>query len=341
MAIAAVLLVGITQIFALIRELNAVTESYKVFDALLYVGLRLPLNFYRILPLACILGGVMGLGAMAARGELMVFRLFGFGMARLALQVALIGLLYGVLATLMRAYVIPVTSEFAGVHKAYAMGGQSAVFTKTGLWLKADDDFIYVNKLNPGGELINVVWFVYGPNLELQGIKRADKAQIDGYQWTLFDLDVINILADSVTQEHFSKLVLEANLSQEIIDSLQLDADQMSIQELRTHISYQNTNDVSSVNHRVMLYRILLYPVYCLLMTLLALPFIFGPMRSTQGGLRLLSGIVLGYIFYIADNMLVPLLINLGVQAGLAVLAPLVLAAGVLALLFARLKYRT
>ena len=48
-------------------------------------------------------------------------------------------------------------------------------------------------------------------------------------------------------------------------------------------------------------------------MMLLALSFIFGPLRSVSMGVRVIIGISFGFLFYIADNLFAQISIVIGI----------------------------
>jgi lipopolysaccharide export system permease protein len=72
----------------------------------------------------------------------------------------------------------------------------------------------------------------------------------------------------------------------------------------------------------------ILMPVSVVIMVLLGIPFIFGPLRQSSLGLRLLAGIVIGFIFYLSSEIFGPLSLVYAFPPFLAAAAPLVLFAG-------------
>ena len=83
--------------------------------------------------------------------------------------------------------------------------------------------------------------------------------------------------------------------------------------QLHDYINYIEQNGVDSSRYRLSFYNKLLSPIIMLVMLLLALSTIFGPLRSMNMGTRILSGIALGFGYYVLNQIVAPFSIVYGV----------------------------
>lgn len=72
MAILAVLgiILGLATLFAFIDEMGDVSDTYTLADVLSYVLLTAPRRLYDMLPMAALIGCLIGLGSLASHSEL-------------------------------------------------------------------------------------------------------------------------------------------------------------------------------------------------------------------------------------------------------------------------------
>jgi lipopolysaccharide export system permease protein len=63
-------------------------------------------------------------------------------------------------------------------------------------------------------------------------------------------------------------------------------------------------------------------PFATLVMIFLAIPFIFGPLRSVSMGLRIMAGVIVGFGFYILNQFLGPMSQVYQIPAVVAALVP-------------------
>ena len=57
-------------------------------------------------------------------------------------------------------------------------------------------------------------------------------------------------------------------------------------------------------------------------MSYLAVPFVLGPLRSCSKGLRLLVGIIVGFLFHLLNALFCPLVTVIDVPPSMAVMLP-------------------
>ena len=102
-------------LFTYLGELGSLKDNYNAWQAFLYVLWGAPSYLYEILPVAALIGSVLGLGALASNSELIVMRSIGISLWRIVGWVMRSALLLIVLSFVLSEWVIPYTNE---KHKA-------------------------------------------------------------------------------------------------------------------------------------------------------------------------------------------------------------------------------
>lgn len=109
MAILAVLgiILGLASLFAFIDEMGAVNETYTVVDVMSYVALTAPRRVYEMLPMAGLIGCLIGLGSLASNSELTIMRAAGVSVGRIVWAVMKPMLVLMLVGVLVGEYVAP------------------------------------------------------------------------------------------------------------------------------------------------------------------------------------------------------------------------------------------
>src|SRR5207244_1124712 len=95
---------------------------------------------------------------------------------------------------------------------------------------------------------------------------------------------------------------LNISLNRDLLRISQVTPEQMSLVQLKSYIAYRKKNGLRASNYDLAYWRRLFQPFATGLMILLAIPFIFGPLRSVTMGLRFVSGVLVGFGFYILNQ---------------------------------------
>ena len=83
-----------------------------------------------------------------------------------------------------------------------------------------------------------------------------------------------------------------------------VDPDRLSTPNLIEYVAYLRANSLESTSYELALWSRWATPAAVIFMVILALPFVFGPMRSGSNGLRLVIGMLIGVVYYLASGTL-------------------------------------
>ena len=116
------IIVGLALLFAFIDELGDVQGNYGLGDALQYILLTSPRRLYDMLPMAALIGCLIGLGTLASSSELTIMRAAGVSTGRIVLSVMKPMLVLLVAGILIGEYVAPLTEDIAQARRSTAQG---------------------------------------------------------------------------------------------------------------------------------------------------------------------------------------------------------------------------
>ena len=104
-ALVLVVLLALAGLIEFIAELDDIKGDYQTPQVILFTALRLPNLAFEMLPVAALIGSLLGLGALAGSSEIIVMRLAGLSTFRLARMVAVSGFVLLVLTGLLGEFI--------------------------------------------------------------------------------------------------------------------------------------------------------------------------------------------------------------------------------------------
>lgn len=315
-------IVGLALLFAFIDELGDLEAGYGVAEAARYVLLTIPAQIHELLPMAALIGCLVGLGSLASSSELTVMRAAGVSLGRIVaavmkplLALMLVGLLIG-------EYVSPWTENLAQSGRSLAQGGGEAQTTRRGLWHRQGEEFIHINSVQPSGVLLGVTRYRFDDERRLLSASFARRAQYHGDHWQLE-----NVATTFLHEEH-SEVVKtpserwDVELTPQLLGTVVVEPEALSMTGLWSYIHYLGEQGLNNSRYWLAFWTKALQPLVTAALVLLAISFIFGPLRSVTLGQRLFTGVLVGFVFRIAQDMLGPASQVFGFPPLLAVLVP-------------------
>jgi lipopolysaccharide export system permease protein len=320
---------------SLLVELEEVGKgNYHFMAAVRFLLLIQPRRLYEMFPMALLVGGLLGMGALASGSELIVMRAAGLSLTRLTGSVLRAGLLLSLAVLAIGEFAAPPLERMAHEQRAVARSQDMAIRGGRGFWARDGDYFIHVRAVLPGIRLVDIHSFKIGPDARLETLVVAQSARYVEGRWLLEGVNRSLLNGDEVHTEHLPGLEVASAISPKILDVLAANPSELSIRDLLVYVDYLERNGLDAQNYRLALWRKLLAPLAYAAMLVVAMPFVFGPQRSAGAGQRLLVGLLLGLAFFLINYLLgnVVLLYNYPPLAGASLPALLFLAGGFYAL---------
>ncbi len=323
---ALLLVLGVDFLFAYIHELGGVGRGdYHALTALFYVALTLPRRLYDLFPIASLIGVLMALGLLASRSELIVMRASGMSIKQIALAVAKVGLVMALVVFMLGEWVVPQAEYAAEGLKIRAKSSGQAVLTAQGTWVREENDFIHIRTLLPKGVLQEVTRYRFNDHYELQSTTFIEKAKFRDNKWELSGIKESLISPQKITIEEKTAETANHLIDPSLLEILLSKPDNLTLVGLYHYISYLDENHLDASHYQLIFWKKIAAPLAVILMIVLGVPFVFGPLRSASMGLRMLSGIFFGFVFYLTNEIFGPVTLVYHLPPILAALTPLIL----------------
>lgn len=341
MAVVLGVTVSLDLIFSLIDELGESGVDYSVGNALLYVIMTTPTSIYELLPYAALGGALIGLGVLASNNELVVMQSVGIHKWRIVVAVLKPTLLVMLIGLVLGEFVSPPLEQIANSNKAIQQSGSTSINSEAGTWRKVGNDYIHINAIAPGGEeLIGVSRYTVNDQRELVSASFAEageyvRTETGGY-WRLLNVSQSLMNGSTIITGDYLQEDWEADLSPELLSVLLVEPDKQSISGLFQFAQYFESEGLDSGVYFLAFWKKLLQPLSTLVLVILAVSFVFGPLREATMGYRIFIAISIGLAFTTVQRMMEPVSLIYGFSPLMAVLTPILLCAGAGALLMRR-----
>jgi len=297
-------LLGLAAFIEFVTQLDDIgTGNYGIFQTLIYTLLKLPNLANQMLPMAVLLGALLGLGGLANHGELIILRAAGVSLVRLARSVMWTGLALSLFALILGEYIGPPLDNFARQYRAEAKHEGEAVATGKSVWIRDGNTFLNVSRLTDDFRLGGVYLYRIDPGGMLAGIGRADSAGIDdANQWVLSNFEESLFVSDGVKTNKVRRSTQPNNLSADLIGLTVVRPGSLTGSELFRYVQYLKRNDLDAQRYEVAFWSRIAAAVAVTPMCVLALPFVFGRLRSSGSGARMVIGLMVGLGYFLASR---------------------------------------
>ncbi|MFK5185866.1 LPS export ABC transporter permease LptG [Glaesserella parasuis] len=295
------MLVGLGAIIKFVEEFRSVGRgSYDGLHAAYYTLLTMPRDIETFFPIAALLGSLMGLGGLASRSELVVMQSAGFSRFRIGLAVMKTAIPLMVLTMIMGEWGVPQTEQYARNMRSIAQSGGSMLATQGGFWAKDGNDFIYIRQIQDERNLNNILIYQFD-NQVLKSIKQAEKATYSEQGWLLQKVDKSEIHESGITQTRETDQTWKTSITPSKLGIASLKPESLSISGLADYVGFLKDTGQDPKRFEITFWRKVFQPISMAVMMLLAISFIFGPLRSSTMGAKIVIGILAGFVFYVAN----------------------------------------
>jgi lipopolysaccharide export system permease protein len=275
------------------------TGSYSAADAFLFTLLNLPQTAFELLPIGALIGALMGLGNLAAGSELVVTRASGVSVWRIAWPVGLAGLTLAVIMFGIGEYAAPHMSQFAKREKTIAKLADVSFAGTSSAWVKDGNRILRVQTGEVDRAFGGVSVFELDGPTRLRSIERAARIVADPGRWSLHNVATSRFEKDKVEGETVPELTLHSTVNPEFLGLAATDPQMLTLHGLASYIDHLRRNSLETTSYEIGYWSRIARLFAVIVVTLLALPFVFGPLRTTGAGTRTVFGALLGVVFFL------------------------------------------
>lgn len=301
--------------FDFVEEIQSIgrhgAEQYQLVHALSYVALMIPSHLYELLPIAVLIGTIFVMARLAKSSEYTILRTSGLGPWRALKTLLLLGLGYVVLTFAVGDYLAPMADRSAQLLKARYQG--RITVGHTGAWLKERQAYsqfaVNVAALESDGSMRGLRIFEFDNRGFLMSVLQADSATHgSGDAWTLKQVVRTEFPARDTDTAHIERAQIESfrwpnQISAEMVSAALLKPERMSTIGLFQYIRHLDLNGQSAQRYQIEFWKKVFYPLSCLVMVVLALPFAYLHFRSSGITGYVFGGVMAGISFFLLNNV--------------------------------------
>jgi lipopolysaccharide export system permease protein len=301
--------------FDLVEEIQSVGRhaeaGYTLVHALTYVALIIPGHLYELMPIAVLIGTIFVMAKFAQSSEYTILRTSGLGPWRALKTLLILGLGFVIVTFVVGDYLSPVADRTAQLLKARYTG--RITVGHTGAWLKEKQAYgqfaVNIGELTPDGGLQEVRIFEFDNRGLLTSMMQATSATFsDDDAWILFHVQRTEFPvhgADSAKVERSQLVTLRwpNRISAEMVSAALLKPERMGTIDLFQYIQHLQSNAQTAQRYEIEFWKKVFYPLSCLVMVVLALPFAYLHFRSGSIATYVFGGVMAGISFFLLNNV--------------------------------------
>ena len=307
-------LVGLDAMIQFVRQLGFVGRNgYTLSNAIFYIVVTIPRRMYEMFSFAALIGGLMGLGGLAATGELTALR--AAGMSRLRIAVSAVGVVAVLVAgvVVMGETVGPWGDQQAQALQLRMRSGGNLGLTSSGLWARDGDRIINAKNstLRNAGDhafvqLIDVRVFTLTPDgRQLSRFDQANTAEQVGKEWVLDHVRTTTLDDKGVHSSTSANERWDSKLDPEVLQQSLIQPQYLAMRDLQHIIAYKQKNGENTRPYETPFWGRVMYPLNVLVLVLCTMPFAFGALRSGGLGKRIFMGMIIAISWYFVQKAIV------------------------------------
>jgi lipopolysaccharide export system permease protein len=313
------LLTGLDSLISIIDESDDIGNGYEFGDVLIYVGYTVPRRIHEFVPFAGLIGGLVALGRLAASSELVVLRASGVSLGGIAAMVLKPALIMAVFGFAVGEFVAPHAEQLAMSHRALAQRSESAVAGRFGAWNRDGNTFIHVDAVQRGGIAYGVTLLTFDDDHRLVRSLIAER----GTYWMLEQVSSTHLEDGSTSVQEETLWRWDTDITPDLLTLDVVEPETLPILQLWPYARYLQRQGMVFVDIELAFWRKLLQPLATLALVLVAMSFIFGPLREGTMAARVFVGIIVGVVFRISQDFFGPASLIFGFDPLLAALSPI------------------
>ena len=319
-------IVAVLTLVDLIEEVRKVRPGgYSFSDALWVIVLTTPQRVYEVLPVSVFIGSLLGLGQLAANGEMTALRSSGIGAWWLSCRLLAMGLVLALVTIFIGEMVAPAGIDAALNTRRQAQKDASAAGAQ-GLWVRKADHYLHVLRGRHRDRLSEVLMYQLDANGALIHSLHAESAHFTEGRWVLQEVQESVIHPDgSVTRERHAQRVSMTVPDADVLDTMLMPANEVPMGRLSRYLRYFSGQSLNLRPYQFAWWQRFATPLSCVVVLLLTISFAFTQSRSGGLGQRIFIGIISGIGIYLFNRIGGHLGMMADLPPWLAALLPLLL----------------
>lgn len=295
----------------ILMTLDLLGESGKILsvpgndqgDVLKYVGMRAPQIVARFLPFSVLLGTLITFVTLSQHSEVIAMKAAGLSAHQILAPMLVASLGVAAISFAFNETVVAPNTARLKVWQALDYGPvPTDTGIKTNVWVREGQDLISAGTVSGSGAdtRLGDVQIYLRTDGGLRQVIRADEATYRGGAWRLKNATSFDVA--TTEKKTFSSLTVGQGITPDRFNYVKVDGDSLGFLPLRGAIEDLNAAGRRTDSLEGILWHKLAAPLSTVLMPLLAAVAAFGLARSGALFLRAVTGMALGFAYFVADN---------------------------------------
>jgi len=297
--------VSVSGIIKFVEQMRAVGRgNYDLAHAALYVLYAVPRDVEVFFPMSALIGGLIGIGMLASNSELVVMQASGLSRLDIIKSVMKTAILLIIISMAIGEWLAPSGEARAREIRAQAISGGSLISANNGIWAKDGDYFVNIGEVLDQGKLKKVQIYRFNDKLKLESWLSAETANYQEDSWLLTNVIDTRLQDKEITTKEYDQQTWQSSLTPKKLGVVTVTPESLSIRGLVDYLDYLEANEQDPSRYQLAFWRKLMQPFTVAVMLLVALSFIFGPLRSVSMGARIMMGVFTGITFFVCNEVL-------------------------------------
>lgn len=284
--------------------------GYRIGHALLYIALKIPTHLYELAPISVLIGSIFVMARFAQSSEYTILRTGGLGPWRALSTLIQLGLPLVLVTFLLGDYLSPMAEKQAQLIKSRFFGQLSV--GQTGAWLKERKEglqrVVNIKSLDEQMQMQTVRIQTFDPYGQLRRLIEARSGRFEDNHWLLDqvrDQQFVNTSPGqlAVTTLTPQSMRWDTAISVDMVAAALISPDRMKTWDLFQYIRHLSQNNQNAQRYEIEFWRKLFYPLSCLVMLSMALPFAYLHFRSGNIAGHVFGGVLAGISFHLLNNL--------------------------------------
>lgn len=301
-------LLALSSMFRFIDQMRSIGRGYyDMVHAALFTLYSVPGDVVTFFPMAALIGGLIGLGMLASSSELVVMQAAGLSRLNIISSVMKSAVLMVLVMMAVAEWGAPISDRAARELRIKAISDGNVFAARQGVWAKDGDSFVNIKEVDDLGNLQDIIIYQFDSSLALTTVTSAAAAQYVDDAWRLQQVTELSFGEAQIVQTQQATQRWRSTLTPDKLSVVSIKPEMLSLKGLNEYVDYLKQNGQEASRYELAYWRKVLQPVTVAAMLLLALSFIFGPLRSVTMAARVLLGILTGFGFYMSNEVFGPL----------------------------------
>ena len=318
-------LVVVVGLLDLVDELKKVNDGYPVSLAFFYVILNTPQNIYEVLPIATLMGSLIGLSKLSSTSELNAAKSSGLSFAKIIVIALKSGLVIVMLTFLIGEFVAPKGQQLANNIRNLGESTRLSMKNTDGIWIKSKNNFIHIAKVYPDKIVQEISLYRFNEKQQLLESIYAEEGYYKDGKWFMTNITLSSFENKDIEIKSHKVATFDEFVDLDLFDIMVIKPNQMTLMQLKKYIQYLKNNSMESKGYELAYWSKFSVPISCLVMFLLTTPFVHSNIRSASFGQRIFIGILTGVSLFLFNQTISKLSIIIDIPPVIGSFLPIVI----------------